>query len=162
MGMVTSGGCLEGKGPGVRGSESTPWGSPLSVGVVSEGLSDECQGTCKKWLRRCPETHPEASLWAQIALSHLGQLGALDKQDGRYLEPSAQAPPQPGRRCWVLPFSRLWASWPIPATRTEPSEADAESGAAVCRSQLPVAAGGNRYIARRSVRQLLNTVITEN
>lgn len=39
--MITSGECLEGKGLGVRGSESAPWGSPLSVGVVSESLSDE-------------------------------------------------------------------------------------------------------------------------
>ena len=41
MGMITSGECLEGKGLGVRGSDSAPWGSPLSVGVVSESLSDE-------------------------------------------------------------------------------------------------------------------------
>ena len=73
MGMVTSGGCLEGKGPGVRGSESTPWGSPLSVGVVSEGLSDECQGTCKKWLRRCPETHPELLEFTQTHVHRVGE-----------------------------------------------------------------------------------------
>lgn len=39
--MITSEECLEGKGLGVRRPESAPWGSPLSVGVVSEGLSDE-------------------------------------------------------------------------------------------------------------------------
>lgn len=50
---------------------------------MKASLMKECQGTCKKWLRRCPETHLEASLWAQIVLSHLGQLGALDKQDVR-------------------------------------------------------------------------------
>lgn len=95
------------KGREIRGSESAPWGSPLSVGVVSEGLSDEgMPRDLAKCLRRCPETHPEASLWAQIFLSHLGQLGAPDKQV-RYLEPNAQAPPQPGSHCWVLPFSWL-------------------------------------------------------
>ena len=45
----------------------------------------------------------------------------IDRHQIQAVEPSAQAPPQPGRRCWVLPFSRLWASWPIPATRTNQS-----------------------------------------
>lgn len=55
------------------------------MGVVSEGLSDEgmSRDLQKVASRRCPEHTAEASLWAQIVLSHLGQLGALDKQDVR-------------------------------------------------------------------------------
>lgn len=74
-----------------------------------------------------------------------GPVGALDKQGVGHLEPSAQAPPQPGRHCWVLPFS--WLSGPpgpVPATKTESSEMDAESGAVVCCGQRTVVARDNR------------------
>lgn len=84
LGMVTSGECLEEKGQELGSSESAPWGSPLSAGVVSEGLSDEDLEDLQKVAEEVSqETHLEASLWAQIVLSHLGQLGALDKQDVR-------------------------------------------------------------------------------
>ena len=112
VGVIASGECLEGKGPGDTGLRERTWGSPLSVGVVSEGLADEgVSRDLAKCLRRCPETPSEASLWAQVFLSHLSQLGAPDKQV-RYLEPNTQAPLQPGVTAGSSLSHGSLASWP--------------------------------------------------